>query len=196
MKRLLIAALAFLAIPALAQVTLTVTKSGSDVVLTFSGGTGPYTVIRAAHPTMTERLATVATGASSPVTDTGGKTRGNRIEYYQVSDSTAPTVAITTPTSSFTSANPCICSTGTASAGATVVYVNSHQATGTTTWSECADTTGAPIAVQADPKQSSQVVVTAACVDASLNWGTASVSGSYTGTITNRVPCKARKVGE
>lgn len=52
-----------------------------------------------------------------------------------------------------------------------------------------------PIAVQADPKQANAIVVTASAVDGSGNWSYAQVAGSYTGTPTERVPCKARAQG-
>jgi hypothetical protein len=193
MRRLLTLALVLLALPAMGQTALTVTISGSDVVLTWTGGTGPYTVIRSASPSMTTRNATLA-GTTSPATDTGGATRGNVVEYYQVSEAARPTVTIATPSAAFTATAPCICATGT-STGATAVYCDTHTATGTTTWVACSDSTGPPVAVQADPKQSSTIVITAAAVDASGNWAYTTVAGAYIGTITNRVPCKARAQG-
>jgi hypothetical protein len=142
---------------------------------------------------MATRTVTV-TGTTSPVTDTGALADGARLHYYVISEAAAPTVTIATPAAGFTATAPCICATGT-STGATAVYCDTHTATGTTTWAACADTTGVPLAVQADPKQSSTIVVTASAVDASGNWSYAQVAGSYTGTITNRVPCKARAQG-
>lgn len=197
MKRMLwILLLWLLALPLAAQVSLTVTKSGSDVVLTWTGGTGPYEVIRSSSPTMTARTATVASGATSPVSDTGGMTRGAFIEYYQVSDSTAPTVAITTPADAFSSSLPCVCATGTASADAVVVYVNGATATGTTSWSSCADTTGVPLAVQSDARLSGAgVAVIAAAADADGNWVFDLAPGTYTGTITERAACAERATG-
>jgi hypothetical protein len=193
MRRFFIICLCLAALPAAAQVALTVTKSGSDAVLTWTGGTGPYAVIRSDSPNMTTRTVTLA-GTTSPVTDTGALTDGVRVHYYQVSEAARPTVAITTPAAGFTATAPCICATGT-STGATAVYCDTHTATGTATWAACSDTTGVPLAVQADPKQSSTIVVTASAVDASGNWSYAQVAGSYTGTITERVPCKARAQG-
>lgn len=98
------------------------------------------------------------------------------------------------PAAGFTASMPCICASGT-STGATAVYVDTHTATGTTTWAACSDTTGVPIAVQADPKQSGTIVITASAVDASGNWARFSVAGSYTGNPLERVPCKARAQG-
>jgi hypothetical protein len=194
MKRCLVAILLCLAVPVVAQtVALTVTLSGSDVVLTWTGGTGPFEVIRSDSPSMTTRNYGVK-DISSPRSMTGDAADGAVVHYYIISDSTAPTVAIATPSADFTATMPCYCATGT-STGATEVYCDTHSATGTTTWAACSDSTGPPIAVQADPKQSSAIVVTASAVDASGNWAYATVTGSYTGTITNRVPCKARAQG-
>jgi hypothetical protein len=195
MIRRLILALALLcALPLTAQtVALTVTKSGSDVALTWTGGAGPYEAIRSDSPSMTTRTISYK-GLSSPKTFTGDAADGAFVHYYIISDSTAPTVAIATPPPAFAAAAPCICATGT-STGATAVYCDTHTATGTTTWAACADTTGVPLAVQADPHQSNAIVVTAAAVDANGNWAWAAVSGSYTGNPLERVPCKTRAQG-
>ena len=184
MKRLICLILCLAALPLAAQ-TLTVTKSGSNVVLTWSGGSGPFTVIRSDSPSMTTRTETL-TGSTSPVTDTGAKTDGAKLHCYVISDP-GPTVAIAAPAPGH---GPLLLRTG-----ATVVYCDTHTATGTTTWAACSDSTGPPIAVQADPKQGNAIVITAAAVDASGNWAYATVTGSYAGTITNRVPCKARAQG-
>ena len=192
MKKVLVAALLLVALPVLAQADLRVTKSGSNVVLTWTGGTGPFSIMRSDSPSMTTRTITV-TGTTSPVTDTGAKTDGAKIHYYVISEP-GPTVAIATPAPAFTATAPCYCATGT-STGATAVYCDTHTATGTTTWAACSDSTGPPIAVQADPKQGSAIVITAAAVDASGNWTYATVTGSYTGSITARVPCKQRAQG-
>jgi hypothetical protein len=195
MIRRLLFALALLGtLPLVAQtVALTVTKSGSDVVLTWTGGTGPFEAIRSDSPSMTTRTLSYK-DASSPKTFAGDASDGAFIHYYVVSDSTAPTLAIATPVPAFTAAAPCICATGT-STGATAVYVDTHAATGTATWAACADTTGVPLAIQADPKQSGTIVITASAVDANGNWAWAAVSGSYTGNPLDRVPCKARSQG-
>lgn len=195
-KWLVCVAVLVAALPCVAQtVSLTVEKSGSDVVLTWTGGVGPYTVLRSSHPTMTARTFTV-TGTASPVTDVGGATRGVRIEYYQVSDSTAPTVTITSPPNGFASTKPCICAAGAASADALHVYVNTFEADGTTTWTSCPDTTGVPLAVRSDTRRGGGVYVCAAAVDADGNWTVATVAGTYTGVITDRVACRARTQGD
>lgn len=54
MRRFLIICLC-LALPALGQAALTVTKSLDDAVLTWIGGTGPYSVIRSDSLSMTTR---------------------------------------------------------------------------------------------------------------------------------------------
>jgi hypothetical protein len=118
------------------------------------------------------------------------------VEYYQVADSTAPTVTITTPSEAFESSLPCVCATGTASADTVVVYVNGATATGTTSWSSCADTTGVPLAVQSDARLSGAgVAVIAAAVDADWNWAYDLAPGTYTGTITARAACAERDTG-
>ena len=195
MRRLMVLVLALISLPTLAQtVSLTVTKSGADVVLTWTGGTGPYQVLRSSSPSMSIRTAVVADAATSPTTDAGGATRGASVEYYQVSEAARPTVAIATPAPGFTATGPCLCATGT-STSATAIYVNSTTATGTTTWAACPNTTGVPLAVQGDPRQSAAVVITASASDTNGNWASTAISGTYTGTITAQVPCAPRSQG-
>ena len=196
MRRLLVLAIALLALSSWAtNPDLRVTKSGSNVILTWSGGTGPFVVLRSDHPSMTIRTVTL-TGTTSPVTATGDKTDGAKLHCYIITDTSpaTPTVALTTPAASFTSAAPCICASGT-STDASAVYCNTHAATGTTSWTACQNSLGVPLAVAADPHQSSAVVVTAAAVDAAGNWVYVSVSGTYTGTITDRTACVPRNPG-
>lgn len=197
MRRLMMTVLLVVALPLAAQVTdLHITKSGSDVVLTWATGTGPFIVIRADMPQMTTRTITLI-GTASPITDSGARTDGARLHCYVINDSsTAPAVAIATPAASFTSAAPCICATGTASAGALFTYCNTMATTGTPqAWTACQNGYGVPLAVAADPHTGNAVTVTAACVDANTNWAYVVVSGSYTGTITARVTCVPRGLG-
>ena len=198
MKKVIVVLALLLALPIFGQaVELTVTKSGSDAVLTWTGGIGPYAVIRSSSPTLTARTVTISADATSPTSDVDGLTRGVRIEYYVVSRTDVdPDIAISTPSPDFTSPKPCICATGTASADATAVYVNGEEATGITSWASCADTTGVPISVPYDPKQGNKVIITASARSAEEDWNYVMVSGTYTGTITANVACKERKFGE
>ncbi len=191
---LILGAVLTLALPALAQsVSLTVEKSGADVVLTFSGGVSPYTVIRSDTPEMTTR--TIAfTDTTSPVTDPGAVTDGARIHFYQVSETGGPTVSITTPGPGFTADRPCHCVYGT-STNAVAVYCDTHLAVGLDTWVACRNGTGVPLAVQADARRPNNILITASAVDLWGNWAFVTVSGHYAGTITSRVPCRQRLPG-
>lgn len=196
MKRLLLSALLLLSVSAYGQ-ALTVTKSvdGADVILTWTGGTGPFTVIRCRQPQMATRCEVLSADAESPYTCTGNGSDGVRLEFYQVQGTGKPVVAITTPTANFTNATPCIAVSGTHT-GAAHVYVNGQEATiNGATWSIAS----APLAISADPTTNggTLVVVTVAAVDSSGLWTTATVSGSYTGTAaTSTHPCVARAVGQ
>jgi len=120
---------------------------------------------------------------------------GATLHCYVISDTGGPAVAVSTPSASFSATAPCICASGT-STGATAVYCNTATATGTDTWTACANSSGVPVSVQADPKQSGLIAVTASATDANGNWAYAVVTGAYTGTITARVVCVPRALGK
>jgi hypothetical protein len=197
MKRLILTLAILAVLPVAAQVTdLKVTKSGSDVILTWTTGTGPFTIIRSDMPQMTTRTVTLA-GAASPYSAQGDKADGARLHCYIVDDSsTTPSVMITTPPPNFVSPVPCICASGTASASAVATYCNTQYTTGTPqNWTACQQGYGVPLPVTADPHQGNAVTVTAACVDGNSNWAYVTVSGTYTGNITDRKTCHQRGQG-
>ncbi len=200
MKRILVALLILAALPAAAQtVSLTVTKSGSDVVLTWTGGTGPYVIAESRHPSMSVRAQLVGTTSGTTITDTGGAAVMSRLIFYVVSDSTAPTVAVTGVSPNFSRSHPFVCASGTsASATSTVtaVYCNSILATGTTTWTTCNPGYGVPIAVPFDqPAGLGRLLLQAACKDSNDNWGFSWLLGTWIGTLGTRDPVLPRGVG-
>ena len=192
-KRMLIFLAVLLAFPVLAQeITLTVTKSGSDVVLTWTGGSAPYGAYKSRRPRMTGRTAAIAYPATSPTTDAGAVTDGIKIWFYQVC-SPGPTITVTTPQPDFTSATPCVSASGTAPT-AVHVYVNSTEATldEEGNWS----LSTVPLAIAADPLRSNKTPVLVSAVDANGNWSFEEVDGSYTGVVsTERHQCRQRKFG-
>lgn len=194
MKRLVLAALLLISVASFGQ-ELTVTKSGSDVILTWTGGTEPFSVIRCRQPQMSTRCTVLSADAESPYTCTGDVADGVRLEFYQVQGDGKPTVAITTPSADFTAPYPCASVSGTHT-GAVHIYVNGREATiAGGTWSIAS----APLAISADPtvNAGTKVAVTVAAVDASGLWATATVTGSYTGTAaTSTHACVARAIGQ
>ena len=80
-----------------AQVTdLTVTKSGNDVVLSWTTGTAPYSAsLSNSNPTFVQ-VQTLASGISSTAfTYTGGVTNGKTLQFFQVCDTAENCVAFT-----------------------------------------------------------------------------------------------------
>lgn len=192
---LIIAGLA-VSVAAQAQIDMTLSKSGSDLVISWTGGTGPFAVIRSDSPSMTTRTVTLAANATSPITDAGALADGAQRHYYAVVEtSAAPSVAVDSPAAGYTSQTPCKCASGT-STGATHVYVNTIEATGTDTWTACPDNTGVPLAVQSDTRRGGGVAIIASAVNASGDWSYVVVAGSYTGTISDQTPCKERGRGQ
>jgi hypothetical protein len=156
MKRwsLIIAVFLLSYLPIQAQsVLLMATKSGNDVILSWSGGTGPYTVVSARHPSMTIRTRILASTSGTTYTDTGAASVTPRLVFYVVSDSTAPTVTITNILPNFSSSHLSLCVSGTSSSVNTVqaVYCNSLLATGTSIWTTCNPGYRVPLAVPFDP---------------------------------------------
>ena len=84
---------------ATAQVTLNANKSGSDIVLSWSGGTGPYDVIRSSSPRMSANTAVLASSVGGPsFTNTGAAADTVGLFTYVVSDVSAkPSLNITLP---------------------------------------------------------------------------------------------------
>lgn len=202
MKRLGIVLLAFcLGLAASAQaVSLTVTKSGSDVVLTWTGGTPPYSVVKSHSPTMSIRSQLVATTSGTTATDTGGASVSPPLVYYRVSDSTAPTVTVTSVQPGFSVIHPFICASGTATSPASTivaVYANALLAAGTTIWTTCDGTHfGAPLAVPSDPVIGiGRLFLQVAAKDANDNWGFSWLFGSFGGVLGSRDKVRPRGVG-
>jgi hypothetical protein len=173
-----------------AQVSVTLAKSGADVVLTWSGGTGPYSVLRAATPDMTSGLATLTTDGVSPFTDSAPPTPS----WYIVNDADAPTVTVTTPGPGFESGTPCVCVEGAASESLARAYVNGVSASVLgPAWTACPDGTGVPLAI-ASPGGYPPTPVTVVVVDETDNYGVAVVTGTYVGSATMAV-CTPRPHG-
>ncbi len=125
--------------PVAAQVSLTMSKSGSDVVLSWSGGSGPYDVIRSTAFRMsadTQLLATGSTGAGFTDTDALVSTQNPPLYCYIITDVAArPALNITSPCDSPGGGPPCTVNKTTrneAVSGTTnsanPVYVNDRQA--------------------------------------------------------------------
>jgi hypothetical protein len=113
---------------AMAQATLTVSKSYPNVVLTWTGGAGPFTVIKSTEGSFAGCLTVVATNATSPVTDAGACTNGRSREFYAVIEA-ADVLAVTTPQAGFVTNAPCVSASGTAAVGVVSVWVNGVKAT-------------------------------------------------------------------
>lgn len=171
--------------------TLTVEKSGNDVVLSWTGGTGPFMAFKARCARMSCRRVIVANPATSPTADTGAAVDGVKIWFYQVTPA-GPTITVTTPTANFESAVPCVSASGTAPS-AVAVYVNGYSATlDGSSWSLAA----VPLAVGGDPLQANLTPVTVTAVDASGNWSFTVIDGTYTGTTsTSKHNCITRTWG-
>lgn len=84
---------------AFGQVSLSVTKSGSDVVLSWSGGGGTYDVLRSTSPTFGSSATALASNASaSGWTDAGAASGGSILFTYVVTDvANRPAINITSP---------------------------------------------------------------------------------------------------
>lgn len=99
--RLLLLFLAMLVLnsQAVAQVALAVTKASGDVNLSWTGGTGPYDVIRATSPRMSASASMLASGSpGTSFTDSGAAADAVGLYFYIVSDiATKPTLNITMP---------------------------------------------------------------------------------------------------
>lgn len=172
------------------QVTMTLSKSGGDVVLTWAGGAGPYTVTRATHPNMLVDRTTLTTLGTSPYTDVAPPANS----YYIVSDAGAPSVTVVTPSAGFASPAPCICAAGTASETLKRVYANGAAGTvAGATWEVCPHGTGVPLAIT-KPGAWPPCNVTVICVDLDDNYTWGVVQGSYVGAPTMPV-CTPRPMG-
>lgn len=194
MRKLIIGFVCLLTLPLLAQtVNLTVTKSGDDVVLTYTGGSGPYIAVKARRPAMGTRRIVIDASATSATTDTGAAADGLHIWYYQVSEATGPSITVSSPSADFASPTPCTDVTGTMT-GATHVYVNGVEATiNGSDWTA----TAVPLCISGDPLQGDTTPITIAAVDANGNWTLQVVTGTYTGDAsTTTAECIARKAGE
>ncbi|MFN7974759.1 MAG: IPT/TIG domain-containing protein [Acidobacteriota bacterium] len=117
--------------PALAgaQASVTLSVSGNDVVLNWSGGAQPYYVYRDSVPDMSGDPVLLLGGTSATTyTDAGAATNGATLYFYRVSDATKPTVTITGTVPPSPAPVRAIQVNGNF-AGATAIYVNETPAT-------------------------------------------------------------------
>jgi len=120
-----------------AQVSLLVSKSGGNVMLSWSNGAGPYDVYRSTTPTFGPEYSALATGTTATgQTDFGAASSPTKLYCYVVSDIPArPAIDITSPCNTPPGGPPCSYSAATASqtisgtTNASVVYVNGVRAT-------------------------------------------------------------------
>jgi hypothetical protein len=201
MRKLLVLVLALTSVVAMAQgVSLTVTKNGNDVVLNWTGGTGPYTVVKSRHPSMSIRTQLLGTPSGTTLTDTNGALAKSPVIYYIVSDSSAPTVTITSVTPDFVAHHPGLCVSGTSSSPSSTVsavYCNSITANGTTSWATCwTGHYGVPVPVPFDTViGGGRLFIQASCVDLFGNWGFSTLFGDFNGELGSKDPVRPRGVG-
>jgi hypothetical protein len=108
---------------------LTCVKSGTDLILSWSGGPSLYSGYKAHTPTFSASLATLFTdSAINSHTLPGAVADGIPLTFYVISDATKPAISITSPSPDFVTTEYKILVTGTVS-GAADVYVSGVMAT-------------------------------------------------------------------
>ena len=84
--------------PALAAGRVTVTRSGADLLLSWSGGTGPYDIVRAVSPLGANAVLLADDLGGHTYTVVGGASGGAQLYFYLASDVSAqPTLQIQLP---------------------------------------------------------------------------------------------------